>query len=172
MPGIEKSEFTALFNQLYQPIRNFVYYKTGNSDVADDISQDTFSKIWEKRDTIRIETVRKLAYTIASNLCKNRFEHQRVVLEFAKKNSTAENTESPEFEMEMKEFNNKLEMAINRLSEKNRTVFLMNRIDGLTYGEIAENLNLSEKAIEKRMKNALDELKKKIEYKIKKREIP
>lgn len=166
MPGIEKSEFTALFNQLYQPIRNFVYYKTGNSDVADDISQDTFSKIWEKRDTIRIETVRKLAYTIASNLCKNRFEHQRVVLEFAKKNSTAENTESPEFEMEMKEFNNKLEMAINRLSEKNRTVFLMNRIDGLTYGEIAENLNLSEKAIEKRMKNALDELKKKIEYKI------
>lgn len=166
MPGIEKSEFTALFNQLYQPIRNFVYYKTGNGDVADDISQDTFSKIWEKRDTIRIETVRKLAYTIASNLCKNRFEHQRVVLEFAQKNSTAENTESPEFEMEMKEFNNKLEMAINRLSEKNRTVFLMNRIDGLTYGEIAENLNLSEKAIEKRMKNALDELKKKIEYKI------
>ena len=76
------------------------------------------------------------------------------------------NAESPEFEMELKEFNDKLKSAINRLNEKNRTVFLMNRIDGLTYGEIAENLNLSEKAIEKRMKNALDELKKTIEYKI------
>ena len=167
MPGIEINEFTELFNQLYQPVRNFVYYKTGDRDVADDISQDTFSKIWEKRETIRIETVRKLAYTIASNLCKNRFEHQRVALEFAgNKYISGGNAESPEFEMELKEFNDKLKSAINRLNEKNRTVFLMNRIDGLTYGEIAENLNLSEKAIEKRMKNALDELKKTIEYKI------
>lgn len=167
MPGIEINEFTELFNQLYQPVRNFVYYKTGDRDVADDISQDTFSKIWEKRETIRIETVRKLAYTIASNLCKNRFEHQRVVLEFAgNKYISGGNAESPEFEMELKEFNDKLKSAINRLNEKNRTVFLMNRIDGLTYGEIAENLNLSEKAIEKRMKNALDELKKTIKYKI------
>ena len=167
MPGIEINEFTELFNQLYQPVRNFVYYKTGDRDVADDISQDTFSKIWEKRETIRIETVRKLAYTIASNLCKNRFEHQRVVLEFAgNKYISGGNAESPEFEMELKEFNDKLKSAINRLNEKNRTVFLMNRIDGLTYGEIAENLNLSEKAIEKRMKNALDELKKTIKYEI------
>ncbi len=167
MPGIEINEFTELFNQLYQPVRNFVYYKTGDRDLADDISQDTFSKIWEKRETIRIETVRKLAYTIASNLCKNRFEHQRVVLEFAgNKYNSGGNAESPEFEMELNEFNDKLKTAINRLNEKNRTVFLMNRIDGLTYGEIAENLNLSEKAIEKRMKNALDELKKTIEYKI------
>jgi RNA polymerase sigma-70 factor (ECF subfamily) len=166
MPGIEKSEFTELFNQLYQPLRNFVYYKTGDQDVADDISQDTFSKIWEKRETIRIETVSKLAYTIASNLCKNRFEHQRVVLEFAGNYNSGGNTESPEFEMELKEFNAKLKSAINRLKEKNRVVFLMNRIDGMTYGEIAVNLNLTEKAIEKRMKNALDELKKTIEYKI------
>jgi RNA polymerase sigma-70 factor (ECF subfamily) len=42
----------------------------------------------------------------------------------------------------------------------------MNRIDGLTYSEIADNLSLSVKAIEKRMKNALDELKKQIDYKI------
>jgi RNA polymerase sigma-70 factor (ECF subfamily) len=42
----------------------------------------------------------------------------------------------------------------------------MNRIDGLTYNEIADNLGLSVKAIEKRMKNALDELKKQIDYKI------
>ena len=42
----------------------------------------------------------------------------------------------------------------------------MNRIDGLTYNEIASNLGLSVKAIEKRMKNALDGLKQTIEYKI------
>lgn len=166
MPGIGKSEFIDLFNQLYQPIRNFVYYKTGDMDTADDIAQDTFSRIWEKRNTIRLDSIKQLAYTIAFNLCKNKFEHQKVVLDFASNFIPDDKDNSPEFEMEMNEFNEKLKLAINNLNERNRVVFLMNRIDGLTYREIAADLELSVKAVEKRMKNALDELKKSIEYKL------
>jgi RNA polymerase sigma-70 factor (ECF subfamily) len=166
MPGIEKTEFIKLFNMHYKPVRNFVYYKTGDGGEADDIAQDTFSKIWEKRETIKTETVKQLAFTIASNLCKNRFEHKKIVLEFAGNYKITGNAESPEYEIEMNQFGERLKMAINSLGEKNRTVFLMNRIDGLTYTEIADNLGLSVKAIEKRMKNALDDLKTKIEFKI------
>ena len=166
MPGIEKKEFIEMFNRLYAPVRNFIYYQTGDKDFADDIAQDTFSKVWEKRESVRQETAKSLVYTIASNLCKNRFEHNKIVLEFASNYRQTEVTASPEFEMEMNEFNDRLKNAINSLNDKNRTVFLMNRIDGLTYNEIAENLGLSVKAIEKRMKNALDELKKQIDYKI------
>ena len=89
-----------------------------------------------------------------------------MVFEFANKFRQKETSVSPEFELELKEFNDKLQNAIGALKEKNRVVFLMNRIDGLTYKQIADNLGLSQKAIEKRMKNALDELKKTIEYKI------
>ena len=166
MPGIEKQEFVEMFNRLYTPVRNFIYYQTGDKDFADDIAQDTFSKVWEKRESVRHETAKSLVYKIASNLCKNRFEHNKVVLEFASNYQQTEVTASPEFELEMNEFNDRLKNAINNLSENNRTVFLMNRIDGFTYNEIAENLGISVKAIEKRMKNALDELKKQIDYKI------
>lgn len=166
MPGIEKKEFIEMFNRLYSPVRNFIYYQTGDKDLADDLAQDTFSKIWEKRETVRQETAKSLVYTIASNLCKNRFEHNKIVFEFASSFRQSEVSASPEFEMEMKEFNERLKMAINKLNEKNRTVFLMNRIDGFTYNEIADSLGLSVKAIEKRMKNALDELKQQIDYKI------
>lgn len=166
MPGIDKTEFIDLFNQMYSTVKNFVYYKTSDIDLADDITQETFIKVWEKRDEIRQETVKSLLYTVAGNLCKNRFEHQQVVFEFANKFSQNEHSVSPEFELELKEFNEKLQNAIGALKEKNRIVFLMNRIDGLTYNQIAENLGLSVKAIEKRMKNALEELKKTIEYKI------
>jgi RNA polymerase sigma-70 factor (family 1) len=166
MPGIEKKEFVEMFHRLYSPVRNFIYYQTGDKDLADDLAQDTFSKIWEKRETVRQETAKSLVYTIASNLCKNRFEHNKIVFEFASNYTQTNVSASPEFEMEMKEFNERLKMAINQLNEKNRTVFLMNRIDGFTYNEIAENLGLSVKAIEKRMKNALDELKQQIDYKI------
>ena len=166
MTGIEKSEFVELFNKMYRPVRNFIYFKTGDIEMADDIAQDTFLKVWEKQDGIRKETVKPLLYTIAGNLCKNRFEHQKVVFEFVSKYEHTDNLISPEFEMEMKEFNNKLQTAIGTLKDKDRVVFLMNRIDGYTYNEIAQNLGLSVKAVEKRMKNALDDLKKIIEYKI------
>lgn len=166
MPGIEKTEFIELFNRLYSQIKNFVYYKTGDIEIADDIAQETFIKIWEKKNEIRQETVKSLLYIIAGNLCKNRFEHKKIVFEFANSYQQKEHSVSPEFELELKEFNNKLQNSIGALTEKNRTVFLMNRIDGLTYNQIAENLGLSQKAIEKRMKSALHELKKTIEYKI------
>ncbi len=166
MPGFEKSDFIELFNQMYQPIKNFIYYKVGDIEVAEDIAQDAFTKIWEKRSEMRKETIKSLLYTIAGNLCKNRFEHQQIVFEFANNYKHKFDSVSPEFELELKEFNDKLQNAIGSLNEKQRTVFLMNRIDGFTYNQIAENLDISVKAVEKRMKNALDGLKKTIEYKI------
>lgn len=166
MPEIEKSEFVELFNEMYRPVKNYIYFKTGDIEVAEDIAQDTFLKVWEKKNEIRKETVRPLLYTIAGNLCKNRFEHQKVVFEFANRFEQADNFISPEFELEMKEFSDKLRRAIGQLNEKSRVVFLMNRIDGCTYNEIAQNIGLSVKAVEKRMKNALDDLKKTIEFKI------
>lgn len=166
MPGIEKDGFVELFTQMYQPVKNYVYYKVGDIQVAEDVAQETFIKIWEKRNKIRQNTVRSLLYTIASNLCKNRFEHQQVVFDFANNYNRNQTSNSPEFELELKEFNDKLQTAIGNLREKQRTVFLMNRMDDLTYNQIAENLGLSVKAVEKRMRNALSELKKTIDHKI------
>jgi len=166
MPGIDKNEFIELFRQMYGPVRNFVYYKTSDLDLADDIAQDTFTKIWEMKRKIRIDTVKSLLYKIAGNLCVNQLEKKQVRFEFANKYRQNGSVVSPEFELELKEFEERLQRALESLKEKDRVVFLMNRIDRLTYNQIANNLGLSVKAVEKRMKNALDELKKLIEYNI------
>jgi len=164
--GIEKEEFVGLFSQLYKPVKNFIYYKTGDIDLADDIAQDTFLKVWEIRKDVRMATVKSLLYTIAGNLCKNRFSHQQIIFEFAGRFESKERPPSPEFEMELKEFHIRLQQAVGTLSEKNRVVFLMNRADGYTFKEIAENLGLTVKAVEKRMKNALNDLQGKIAHKL------
>jgi RNA polymerase sigma-70 factor (ECF subfamily) len=62
--------------------------------------------------------------------------------------------------MEAKELQRELESAIAQLPEKQRTVFLLNRIDKMTYAEIADQLELSVKAVEKRMSQALVEMRK------------
>ena len=53
-----------------------------------------------------------------------------------------------------------LKKALQLLTEKQRVALLMNKMEGLTYKEIAESLNLSQKAIEKRIGQALSNLKK------------
>lgn len=166
MAGINQFEFDRIFLDLYTPVRNTLYYKTGDMQVAEDIVQDTFLKIWEKKETINISTVRSLAFTIANNLFLNKIEHEKVSFRFVSEYNGNDLSNAPDFEMEMKDFDRKLQDSLAELDEKSRTVFLMNRIDDMTYARIAENLGLSVKAVEKRMSRAIAFLKGRLNVKI------
>jgi RNA polymerase sigma-70 factor (family 1) len=166
MPGINQDEFDRIFSDWYYQLRNYVYYKSGDMQVAEDIVQDTFLRIWEKKESIRGDTVKSLMYKIANNLFLNRLDHQKVLLKFTADDSLHQYATAPDFDLEMKEFDEKLKRSISELDEKNRVVFLMNRIDDLTYKEIAQNLGLSQKAVEKRMGKAIAFLKEKLDVKI------
>jgi len=166
MTGIDQTQFDQIFNNWYDPIRNYIYYKSGNLFVAEDIAQDTFLKIWEKKHEIKIETVKQLLYAIANNLFLNRLDHQKVQFKFIDSYQRNNFAEAPDFELEMKQFDERLQNALAQLDEKRRSVFLMNRIDNLTYNQIAENLGLTVKAVEKRMEKALAFLRKQIDKNI------
>ncbi|MEX0291534.1 MAG: RNA polymerase sigma factor, partial [Flavobacteriaceae bacterium] len=92
----------------------------------------------------------------------NVIKSEKVRLKYADK---SENTsyESPEYLMEEKEFKDKLDRALDDLPENQRTTFLLNRIDGKKYAEIAEMEGVSVKAIEKRMHLALKALREQID---------
>ncbi len=166
MSGIDQAAFDQIFERWYDPIRNFIYYKTGDVFTAEDIAQDTFLKIWEKKQEIKVETVKQLLFTIAHNLFLNRLEHKKILFKFADAYQPNHSPEAPDFELEMKQFDLQLQNALAELDEKKRTVFLMNRIDDFTYNQIAENLGLSVKAVEKRMEKALIFLRKRVYKKI------
>lgn len=157
----EEKVFESVFNNRSEQLRNFLYYKSGNLALAEDLVQDAFSKLWENCSKVTLDKAKSYLFTIANNLFLNKMEHKKVVLKFQ---SLAPNTDvdkqSPEFLLEHEEFKNRLEAAISSLPEDQRTVFLMNRIDKKKYREIAEELGLSVKAVEKRMHKALQELRK------------
>jgi RNA polymerase sigma-70 factor (family 1) len=166
MAGINQIEFDQIYMDWYYPVRNFIYYKTGDMQVAEDIVQDTFLKVWVKREDIKIETVKSLLYKIAGNLFLNMIEHNKVSFKFVTEYGGNGYFNSPDFDLEMKEFDRRLQDSLSDLDEKNRTVFLMNRIDDLTYNQIAENLGLSVKAVEKRMGKAIAFLKERLTVRI------
>lgn len=152
--------FNTLFTDHAQTIRNHIYYKCGDPDQAEDIMQEAFIKLWNNCKKILFEKAKAFLYKVATNLFYNQVAHQKVRLEYASLPHRNKNIESPDFILEEKEFMDKLQKAIGDLPEGQREVFLLNRIDKKTYREIAEMLNISVKAVEKRMHQALKELRK------------
>ena len=87
------------------------------------------------------------------------------VLEYAKIKPISDTTnESPEYIMEENEYMDKLQKAIANLTDGQREVFLLSRMEDKKYSEIAEMLSISVKAVEKRMMGALNALRKEFEY--------
>lgn len=166
--SISEKEFKALFDKYYDSIKSFIYYKIGDIDLSEDIAQEAFVKFWESRDKVILETIKTYLYTIANNLMLNHIKHGKVVLQFEQKQNKkdGEVETNPEYKMELDEFQNTLNDTISAIPEKSREVFLMNRIDGLTYNEISERLGVSVKAIEKRMSKALSILRKELDINI------
>ena len=158
--------FRKVFDENYQYIRNFIYYLSGDTGIADDLSQDVFLHLWEERHKIREATTRSYLFTVAKN---NYFKHHRkktVRLNFTSKLIAEHENESPDYILELKEFDQKLQSAIAAIPDKTRAIFLMSRIDKMSYSEIAENLHVSNKAVEKHMSKALQLLRKKVDRKL------
>jgi len=154
--------FRSVFNTNFKVLRNFLVYKfRGDIATAEDVAQNAFVKLWENCGILQPEQAKSFLYTTAIRLSLNKIKHDKVVTDFALKFQLKEvHKESPEFVLEEAELKSLLEKAINDLPEKQRTVFLMNRFDNQSYTEIAAVLDLSVKAVEKRMHLALLSLRK------------
>jgi RNA polymerase sigma-70 factor (ECF subfamily) len=159
---MNKIEFKKCFDLYFDDLRSFIYYKCGDKELAGDIAQDVFVKLWENKDNIQSETLKGYLYTIASNLYISKCRHDKVKVRFEKKQKTEMELDSvtPVDEMYFNELNNLLEVSLAEMSESSRTAFLMSRIEGLAYKEIAERLDIGTKAVEKRIGTALSLLKK------------
>lgn len=160
----DENHFRDFYLKQVQSASNFAYYKCGDGEAALDLVQDAFTKIWENCSKIDFNKAKTYLFTSITNLFLNTIKHQKVVLQYAKDAPNLDtNNQSPEYLLEEEEFRQKLTRAIASLSETQREVFLLNRIDGKKYREIADLLGVSQKTVEKRMSAALQILKAQIE---------
>jgi len=158
----ESKVFEAIYNAYAKDIRRFLFYKTQDLDKAEDILQEVFIKLWENCSKVDYHKVKSYVYSIANNMFLNEKKHEKVVLNFNNNNGKFDTNESPEYILLEKEFMEKLENTISALPEKQREVFLLNRIEKKKYKEIALHLDISVKAVEKRMHQALLVMRKEI----------
>jgi len=143
----------------FAAIRNYVFYRSGDTEVATDIAQETFLKIWEKQNSIQPERIKGLLYKIAGDLFVSHYRKEKRSFKFFNHFVPEKNGLTPEEILTFKQLKVSYQKALEKLPEKQRTVFLMSRFENLKYTEIAEALGISVKAVEKRMGLALNHLR-------------
>ena len=158
----KEQTYSNLFTNHSRLIFNYIYYKCGNEESAHDIVQEAFVKLWENCAKVPVENAKAFLYKVSNNLFLNQVKAKKVALKYARKTEEVSNI-SPEYILEEKQYKEKLDNAIANLTEAQRTAFLLNRIDGKKYAEIAEILNISVKAVEKRIHGALVSLRNEID---------
>jgi len=158
----ESKHYESIFNTHAETLRNFVYYKCGSQQQAEDIVQEAFIKLWKNCAKVIYTKAKSYLFTVANNMFLNEVAHEKVVLKYKQQTANKISNETPEFILRQKEFQEKLQRTIAKLPEGQQEVFLLNRIDKKTYAEIAEMIGLSVKAVEKRMHKALVTLRKEI----------
>ncbi len=155
-----KEEFKSLFDEYFDSVRSYLFYRGAEKELASDIAQDVFLRMWEKQPDGDRKTLTGLLYKMAGDMFITRYRRDRLESEYRISISYEKYAQSPEDQFQYKELQEKYAKALSVMDEKQRTVFMMARMEGLKYYEIADRLELSIKAVEKRMSFALSILRK------------
>lgn len=158
-----KGAFDSLFRLYYQDLCRYALFMSCNADEAEEIVQEMFFKLWQNHKQINIPVaVKSYLYASIKNAVLNNFKHEKIKLAYIKEKQLQEyDLDSSEI-MENAESLSNISNAIEQLPQKRREIFIMCKLDGLKYKEIAEKLDISIKTVENQMGEALKFLREKL----------
>lgn len=163
LKNINIESFEILFKEYYKDLCNFALKYTKNIDAAEEVVQDVFYKIWEKRSIINVKiSVKSYLYISVRNKCLQQISHNKIIKIYEKYIDKQElyETKNP---YENLVYNETIEIfndALNTLSPKCKEIFKLSRFKGLKYKEIANKLDISVKTVEANISKALKTLRK------------
>lgn len=158
----EEKVFSKIYRDFSKDVHDYLYYKFGNQIDIEDIVQNVFMKLWHNCKMVSSEKARAFLFTIAKNLVLNELKHQKIELEYQKFTPKSHTNETPEFLLQEKQFLAKYQEALSKLTEEQRVVFLLSKIEGKKLIEIAEMLSLTKKVVEYRLYTAFKVIKDEI----------
>ncbi|WP_372946905.1 RNA polymerase sigma-70 factor [Mariniphaga sp.] len=161
--GDEKA-FETLFRQYYPQLCMYATQILKNASAAEEIVQELFVRLWEKRKETEIESsLKNYLFRAVKNHCLNFIKHNQIKIEHSQKILAEKEPYSAEYDFESQtELFRKIEESISELPEKRQEIFRLSRQEGLKYREIAEKMNISIKTVETQMGLAIKTLREKL----------
>lgn len=168
----DNEAFKAIYEIYYSRILTYCVGYVIDRNIAQELTQDTFVKLWEKSELFPDDTMlQPLLYRIARNNCLNYLKHLKVTEKYNKMQAHRQS----EIEMNLyalsdesaqliisEELEAKIIQAINSLPPACKKVFEMSRMDEKKYSEIAVELGIAEKTVENQIQKALKIMRKEL----------
>lgn len=142
----DENDFNVFFKTYYQLVYNYALSHLKNTDVATDIVQDAFIKIWNQKDCLDpTQNIKSYLYTITKNLVHDELRKKVQFFKYSNyyKSRFDEGTNSNEERQAYQELESLYLQAINSLPEKRRNIFYLSKVQHFTNHEIAEELKIS-----------------------------
>ncbi len=157
---IQKVRFEELFREYFSSLCYFAQKYTVDLDSAREIVHSVFVAIWEKRESFDFgQPAKSYLFTAVYNRSLNFLRDKKKFTDTDDTDFLLERGEADPDYMAEAELEGRIWKVIDRLPEKCREIFIMNRFDGKKYAEIASMLNISVKTVETQMTKALKALR-------------
>ena len=150
----EQDEWSELVEKYYDSIYRFCYQMSSNAADAEDATQLTFLKAFQKRATLKdVASERAWFYQIARNTCIDRIRKaKRFLLSFSQDHE-------PSYTPHLSFIGKGLKRKIDALPEKQRDVFILRHLHDFSTEETADFLGISNGTVKTHLKRAVDRLK-------------
>jgi len=157
----DQSAYKELYYMYAEKLYGFLWRKISNEDLAKDLVQDLFFKLWQNRKNLdKNQSIKAYLYRSANNLAIDHYRKKKIFI-----SDEIEETHFGNYKLDMSfEVESEILKEINKLPEMQRKVFLLSRFEELKYREIAEFLGISHKTVESHISKALAKLRINLEH--------
>jgi RNA polymerase sigma-19 factor, ECF subfamily len=159
----DEQALEVIFRTYYPGLVGFVRRYVKTTEIAEELVQDLFLKLWSRRGSLgEIDSVKTYLFRAARNTALNHLRRRKLEHEWLEKEGTMiteEQTLEGDETVTESELAAAVRAAVDRLPPRCREVFMLSRDGGLTYNEIAKSLGISIKTVETQMGRALKALR-------------
>jgi RNA polymerase sigma factor (sigma-70 family) len=156
----EREAFEGLVEETWEDLVEHLTWILGSRDAAEDASQETFVRLWERREQWHDGSARALVFRIGRNLAFDIRRRERRLSDWAAMEAAVvEVGIGPDDFAEASECEQRFRRALASLASGRREVIELVRLRGLTHHEAAEALGISQQTVANRMTLALADLR-------------
>jgi len=155
--------FTSLFKEHEYKLFTFAFRLTKSEQLAKDIIQEVFLKLWDHRASIHeINNIEYWLYRLTENKAIDFFRKANAEqrLRMAIWYNVREIVNDTQLQVEAREFNNIIKNAIDKLPPQRKIIYQLNRENGMNYQEIASKLKISSNTVRNQLAAAVKSLRK------------
>ena len=154
--GGNAKAFEYAFRKFSPRLEAFAQKYTNDTNEAEDIVQDVFLKLWERRELLDNISLTSFLFMMVRNSCLNHLKHRQIAdTETAERLYAADFVPDPSSLLIQKELSDSIDQIMEELPPKCKEAFVLSRLNGLKNREIAEHMAITEKVVEKHITRAL-----------------